>query len=336
MYRYILPAVAVAFVIMVITGCTETTVSDLQNKPGETATAEDQARAIKEAAKAGVDEALEASRREEAAKKPDRGPHPLVRDLAVARELVARAQQTDDQAAIEGYVGRLRNVLTAMLAESPASVIVTHIERAGLAITLQQPTEAQLRDASAEIMAALDASFGVQPTELVPAVLTKLESAKDMLSKGDAQTARSLLDDARTLASDHAINRHLRGAAAAADGAGVAIKRGAAAVVKAELEEVARLLEEVARVAVIEAEPTPTAEPVPGVEGEQTTTEGATPQAGSAGAAEGTTESTAAAGAAGAGSTATTPAGTTPTDAQPAAAGTGSTPTVPPPPAPSR
>jgi hypothetical protein len=313
---------------MVITGCTETTVSDLQNKPGETATAEDQARAIKEAAKAGVDEALEASRREEAAKKPDRGPHPLVRDLAVARELVARAQQTDDQAAIEGYVGRLRNVLTAMLAESPASVIVTHIERAGLAITLQQPTEAQLRDASAEIMAALDASFGVQPTELVPAVLTKLESAKDMLSKGDAQTARSLLDDARTLASDHAINRHLRGAAAAADGAGVAIKRGAAAVVKAELEEVARLLEEVARVAV--------AEPVPGVEGEQTTTEGATPQAGSAGAAEGTTESTAAAGAAGAGSTATTPAGTTPTDAQPAAAGTGSTPTVPPPPAPSR
>ena len=303
---------------------------------------EEQERLLDEAAERAAEKAMEKSRLEQAAKTPDRGPHPLVRDLAVARELIAKAQQTGDQAAIEGYVARLRNVLTAMLAETPASVIVTHVERAGLAITLQQPTEEQLRSASAEIMASLDASFAVQPNELVPAVLPKLESARDMLNKGDAQTARGLLDDARKLASDHVINRHLRGAAAAVDGAEMAIKRGAATVVKAELEEVSRLLEEVAKVAVIEAEPTPTAEQAPGVEGEQTTTEGATPQAGTADAA-GTSEGTAPAGTAGAGASGATGADTTPqgagaaptTGAQPPA-GSGATTAVPPPPAPSR
>ncbi len=342
MYRYILPAVAVAFVIVVIAGCTETTVSDLQNKPDDTAAAEDQARLLDEAAERAAEKAMEKSRLEQAAKTPDRGPHPLVRDLAVARQLVADAQQTDDNEKRQGYLARLNSVLTAMLAETPASLIVTHIERAAFALALEQPSADQIRDASAELMAAQEESFGVEPADLVPAVLNSVEAARKKLGEGDVQTARKLLAEARATASDHTINRHIRDALAAADGAEAARVRGAAAVVKAELEEVARLLEEVAKVAVIEAEPTPTAEQVPGVEGEQTTTEGATPQAGTADAAA-TSEGTAPAGAAGAGAAGATGAAPTPgatgtaptTGAQPPA-GSGSTTAVPPPPAPSR
>lgn len=343
MYRYILPAVAVAFVIMVITGCTETTVSDLQNKSDEKVSPEEQERLLDEAAQRAADRAVEKSRLEQAAKTPDRGPHPLVLDLAVARQLVADAQQTDDNEKRQGYLNRLKSVLTAMLAESPASLIVTHIERAGFALALEQPSADQMRDASAELMAAQEESFGIEPADLVPAVLNSVEAARKKLGEGDVQMARKLLTEARATASDHTINRYIRDAVAAADGAEAARVRGATAVVKAELEEVARLLEEVAKVAVIEAEPTPTAEPVPGVEGEQTTTEGATPQAGTVGAAAGTTESTAPAGTSGAGAAGTTGAGTTPqgtgaaptTGAQPPA-GSGSTTAVPPPPAPSR
>lgn len=340
MYRYTLPSVAVAFFLMVIGGCTETSVSGLQKAPDEQATAEEQALAVKEAVKAGVDEALKASQRQEAAQKRDRGLHPLVRDLAVARELLARAQQTDDKGALQGYLDRLQHVLTAMLAETPASMLTTHIERAEFAITVQQPTEEQFSDASAEMLLAHEESFSVQPPGLLPGVLTKLEAAKMKLDEGDAATARQLLEEAREVASGHSINGFLRDAAAAVDGAGAALERGAMSVVKAELEEAAGKLEEVAKVAGVQPEPAPATEETAGVEGGQAPAGSAATETGAPGTAEGATApgptgTTGAAGAAGTAAPAGTTQGTGATGAQQPAPAAGST-TVAPPPAPSR
>lgn len=348
-YRYILPAVAVALVFTIMAGCTQTSVTDLGSKPDEQAVAEEQARLVDEAAERAADKAFEKSRLQEAAATPDRGPHPLVRDLAVARQLVADAQQTEDKSKRTEYLTRLRSVLTAMLAETPASVIVTHIERAELAIAAEQPADEQFRDASAELMAAQEESFGIEPADLVPAVLDSVEAARKKLGERDAPMARKLLADARAAAANHPINKNLRDAAAAVDGAEAALTRDAGAVVKAEFEELARLLELVARVAVIQTEPTPTAEEAAAGAGQQPATGAAVPQAGAAvGTAEstapsGTAGTTGAAGTAGTPGGAAAPAGATQgtgttgaTGAQQPAAGAGSTTVAPPPPAPSR
>jgi hypothetical protein len=258
-----IPVVIAALVCMFIAGCTETSVTQQPDEDERATSAldpEEQARLIDEAAKRAATEAYEKGKMEKQAETPRRGPHPLVRDLAVARELVAKALETDDPDVQEAYVHRLQQILTAMQAETPAAVICTHIERAMYHVALQQPTKRQLSDASAEIMNALETSFAVRPDELVPAVLTKLEAAKDQLNKGDAKTARRQLEEGRKLAAQHNVTKLVRQAAAAIDGAETALYRDARAVILAELNEASDRLDDIADIAVVESDEEPVEE----------------------------------------------------------------------------
>ncbi len=266
MYRYTLLAIAVALICMVVGGCTPTNVADLGRTADDDTRAIDpaeQERLAEETAQRAADKALEASRRERQAQEyADRGPHPLIRDLAVARELVARALETDDESTLKAYIERLTNVLVALQAATPAAMIVTHLERAELHVALQQPTQEQIADATVEVMVALRISLDTQPAGIVPAVSTKIEAAKKKLDQGDAKLARDFLREAREMAATHSVSRMARSAADAVAGAQSALARDARAVVKAELEQASMMLDGIAKVALVEEEPTQTAEEV--------------------------------------------------------------------------
>lgn len=189
---------------------------------------------------------------QQAARESTQGVHPLVGDLAVAQQLAAKAQETDDAKQLVGILHRLQFVLMAMQTESPAGLITTHIERARLELLREQPSENDIAAASKQLMAALQASLHVEPAELVPPVLTKLEAAKKTLDEGDASAARRLLEDAQSVASGHKINAVLRSALAACKGAEEALNRSARPVVNAELAELAAMLDKVEAIAVVQ------------------------------------------------------------------------------------
>ena len=181
----------------------------------------------------------------------DKGPHPLVRDLAVAQQLAAEAQETDDKAELTALLHRIQFVLISMQAETPAATIVQRLERARLLLTLKQPSADDMAQAAKELMAVLETSFDVEPAELAPSVLAKVEGAKKGLDSRDANTARRLIVDAQSIAASHPINVTLRKAAASAKGAEEALSRGAQQVVHAEVAELAAMLDKVAAVAII-------------------------------------------------------------------------------------
>ncbi len=251
---------------------------------------------------------LKAQKAAEAAAK---GPHPLVTDLAVAEQLTAEAQKTDDVKELTSLLHRLQFVLMSMVAEAPSGTIVKRLERARLELTLERPSAEDASRASKELMAALDSCLGVEPAELVPAVLTRLEAAKKKLDQGDANGARQLIAEAQEQATSHTLNGILRQAMAAARGAEEAVNRGAKGVVKAELEELAAMLEKVAAVAVIRTE-----EPAAETEAAETTpTPAETPEPAAPPAATGAAVP----------EQPTTPAGSTPTPQVPPPARGGST-----------
>jgi hypothetical protein len=190
---------------------------------------------------------LEAQRAAELAAK---GPHPLVLDLAVARQLTAEAQKTDDSKQLTSLLRRLQATITSMMTASPAGAMVCRLERARLALALEQPSAEDLSQASKALMGALDAGLGVEPPELVPPVLTRLEAAKKKLDEGDGGAARQLIIEAQEQASGHQLNLVLRKALAAVRGAEEALNRDAPQVIKAELLELEAMLEKVAGVAV--------------------------------------------------------------------------------------
>lgn len=203
---------------------------------------------------------LEDIQAEKAREQADKGPHPLVRDLAVAQQLAAEAQETDDKAELTALLHRIQFVLISMQAETPAATIVQRLERSRLLLTLKQPSADDMAQAAKELMAVLETSFDVEPAELAPSVLAKVEGAKKGLDSRDANTARRLIVDAQSIAASHPINVTLRKAAASAKGAEEALSRGAQQVVHAELAELAAMLDKVAAVAIIkgpEPETTP-------------------------------------------------------------------------------
>lgn len=191
---------------------------------------------------------LETQRAAELAAK---GPHPLVLDLAVARQLTAEAQKTDDTKQLTVLLRRLQASLISMMAEAPAGLVVRQLERARLALALEQPSAEDLSEASKALMRALDGTLGVEPSELVPPILTRLEAAKKKLDEGDAGAARQLILEAQEQASTHQLNLMLRKALAAVRGAEEALNRDASQVVKAELAELEAMLDKVAAIAVI-------------------------------------------------------------------------------------
>jgi len=255
-------AVLLAFSAALLGGCTPTKVSEFGERPDEPAISEAQSRMLQEILeyqkKSGRDMAqmLDDLKAQKAAEDAAKGPHPLVRDLAVARQLAAEAQETDDAKDMASLLHRIQFTLMTMLAEAPAGTIVRRLERARLALTLEQPSAEDLSQAAKELMAALDSNLGVEPAELVPAVLTKLEAAKKKLDDGDAKGARRRIVEAQEQAASHQLNLVLRKALAAAKGAEEALNRSADLVVKAELEELSAMLDKVAAVAVVKtAEP---------------------------------------------------------------------------------
>lgn len=255
-------AVLLALSAALLGGCTPTKVSELGERPDEPAISEAQSKMLQEILeyqkKSGRDMAqmLDDLKAQKAAEDAAKGPHPLVRDLAVARQLAAEAQETDDAKDLASLLHRIQFTLMTMLAEAPAGTIVRRLERARLALTLEQPSAEDLSQAAKELMAALDSNLGVEPAELVPAVLTKLEAAKKKLDDGDAKGARRRIMEAQEQAASHQLNLVLRKALAAAKGAEEALNRSADLVVKAELEELSAMLDKVAAVAVIKtAEP---------------------------------------------------------------------------------
>ncbi len=251
--------VLVAFSVVLLGGCTPTKVSELGQEPEQPAIPEEQSQMLKEILeyqkKSGRDMAqmLDDLKAQKAAAEAAKGPHPLVRDLAVARQLTAEAQETDEAERLTALLHRIQFAVMAMLAEAPAGTIVKRLERARLALTLEQPSTEDLAEAAKELMAALDSSLGVEPAELVPPVLTKLEAAKKQLDDGDAKAARRRIMEAQEQAAGHQLNLVLRQALAAAKGAEEALNRGADLVVKAELQELAAMLDKVAAVAVAKA-----------------------------------------------------------------------------------
>jgi hypothetical protein len=199
---------------------------------------------------------LEDIKAQKAKEQADKGPHPLVSDLAVAQQLTAEAQETDDNAELTALLHRVQVVLISMQAETPAATIMQRLERARLLLTLQQPADEDMAQAAQELMAVLETSFNVEPAELAPVVATKVEGAKKALDARDANTARRLIVDAQSTAASHPINVTLRKAAASANGAEEALNRGAYQVVHAELAELAAMLDKVAAVAIVRrAEP---------------------------------------------------------------------------------
>ncbi len=255
-------AVLLVFSAALLGGCTPTKVSEVGERPDEPAIPEAQSKLLREILeyqkKSGRDMAqmLNDLKAQKAAEEAAKGPHPLVRDLAVARQLAAEAQETDDAKHLASLLHRIQFTLMTMLAEAPAGTIVKRLERARLALTLEQPSADDLSRAAKELMAALDGNLGVEPAELVPAVLTKLDAAKQKLDDGDAKGARRRIIEAQEQAASHQLNLVLRKALAAAKGAEEALNRSADLVVKAELEELAAMLDKVAAVAVVKtAEP---------------------------------------------------------------------------------
>ncbi len=256
-----LPAVIIAsFVLLIAAGCQPTNIAN----SGQSEAVDPNSPLLREILeyqkKSGQDisRMLDDIKTQQAAREAGQGPHPLVIDLAVAQQLTAEAKETDDPKELVGLLHRLQFVLAAMQSESPAGQITTYIERARLELLREQPSENDVAAASKQLMAALESGLHVEPAEIVPPVLTKLEAAKKTLDEGDASAARRLMDEAQTVASGHKINSLLRKALAACKGAEEALNRGARGVVAAEMDELTARLDNIETIAVVQ-QPTETA-----------------------------------------------------------------------------
>ncbi|MFO7946864.1 MAG: hypothetical protein R6V19_08610 [Armatimonadota bacterium] len=252
-------ATLVAFSVLLLTGCTQTKVSDLdqQDKTSqaqEPQMSREQMQMLREIhdyqKKSGQEMQSVLHTLSEQQKADQKGrPHPVIQDVTVARALADAAAQAKDGEKQASLLHRLRFVLTVAYAELPASVIVRHLERARCQLGEGQPSEEAISVASREVMAAIESAMGVTPADLVPPVLTKLESVKESLDTGNIPTARMKIIEIQQQVTSHKVNRMLRQALAAAKGAEEAFNRQAEPVVAAELSVVESTLKKLCGIA---------------------------------------------------------------------------------------
>jgi hypothetical protein len=280
--KALLPTIVVAvlfafFVMSALSGCQPTSVTPVgQLKPQDKALSDEQSAMLQEILEfqrntgQGMSQLLADLEAQRAAESAAKGPHPLVLDLAVAQQLAAEAQKTDDSKQLTTLLRRLQSTIISMMAETPAGMMVRQLERARLALALEQPSAEDLSQASKALMGALNSGLDIEPPELVPPVLTRLEAAKKKLDEGDAGAARQLIIEAQEQASGHQLHLILRKALAAVKGAEEALNRDAPQVVKAEVAELAAMLDKVTSIAVVktvdttqESASSPTADTTP-------------------------------------------------------------------------
>lgn len=167
----------------------------------------------------------------------------VVEDIMAAQAVVGdatEAAQLEKASEAAAAISRLRGIVLGMLAERPASVVRRHCERALAYLHLSTPL---LDEASAELTAAYDVTAAGPDAAGVQALLNQ---AKTHLADGGAQDASKVILTVIGKTGDEKSVTLISQMFAELNGAVAALDRQAWPVVQAELNEVRRMLDELA------------------------------------------------------------------------------------------
>ena len=200
----------------------------------------------------------------------------IVEDIMAAQVIISDATdaaQLEKATEAAAAISRLRGIAFGMLTETSASVVQRHCERALAYLSLSTP---RLDEAAAELTTAYDVTAGGPDSA---GVQTLLDQAKTHLNRGDDHNASkvigTIIDKTSGEESVVLIEKMLAGL----DGATAALDRQAWPVVSAELQEVRRMLDNLAldvrfRDQVASIQPAPAVMTTPTADATATATEG--------------------------------------------------------------
>ncbi len=165
----------------------------------------------------------------------------VVEDVMAAQDIIGDAIEAADlQKGTEASaaISRLRGIAHGMLAECPASMVGRHCERALAYLSLSTP---RLQEAAAELTTAYDVTVdGGDPA----GVQTLLDQAKTHLNSGDAHNASRVIVTIVSKTGGEKTVLLVSQMLAGLDGAAAALDREAWPVLRAELQEVRRMLDD--------------------------------------------------------------------------------------------